>query len=60
MSREAVDKVVAEFGANAVDPGQIHSAEVDVFAPCALGAGLNDDTIPATKQMSFVGWQTIS
>ena len=52
---EAVDRVVAEFGATAVDPGQIHSADVDVFAPCALGAGLNDETIPAIRAKVVCG-----
>ena len=43
---ETVDRAVAEFGAEAVSPDAIHAADVDVFAPCALGAGLNDQTIP--------------
>ena len=43
---EMVDWAVAEFGAEAVSPDAIHAADVDVFAPCALGAGLNDQTIP--------------
>ena len=43
---EMVDRAVAEFGAEAVSPDAIHAADVDVFAPCALGAGLNDQTIP--------------
>ena len=41
-----VDRAVAEFGAEAVSSDAIHAADVDVFAPCALGAGLNDQTIP--------------
>ena len=43
---EMVDRAAAEFGAEAVSPDAIHAADVDVFAPCALGAGLNDQTIP--------------
>ena len=46
IREEIVAQLVAEFGATAVSPDRIHAAEVDVFAPCALGAGLNDDTIP--------------
>lgn len=48
---EALKRAQAEFG-NAVrigDAKTIHAEDVDVFAPCALGAGLNDTTIPAIK-----------
>ena len=39
---EARDK----FGATAVGCDEIYAAAADVFAPCALGAVLNDETIP--------------
>ena len=52
---EAVKKVVTAFGATAVAPHQIHSVTADVFAPCALGAGLNDDTIPEIKTPIICG-----
>lgn len=42
----AVQRAVSAFGARAVPPDAIHAAEADVFAPCALGAGLNARTIP--------------
>ena len=42
---DAVGRVVQHYGATAVEPSQIHSADVDIFAPCALGGGLNDKTI---------------
>ena len=34
------------FGARAVEPDAIYGQAADVFAPCALGAILNDRTIP--------------
>lgn len=40
-----VQRVVDELGATAVDPDAIYSSDADVFAPCALGAVINDDTI---------------
>jgi leucine dehydrogenase len=40
-----VDRVVQEFGAQAVGPDEIYSVDAQVFAPCALGAIVNDDTI---------------
>ena len=35
-----------EFGAVGVEPGAIYGVKADIFAPCALGAVLNDDTLP--------------
>lgn len=46
---EAVRRVVGETGAQAVAPETAHAAEADVFAPCALGAGLNARTIPEIR-----------
>ncbi|HYK81529.1 MAG TPA: amino acid dehydrogenase [Gemmatimonadales bacterium] len=43
---ERVRRVVAEFGAEAVGPDAIYDVAADIFAPCALGAVLNDATIP--------------
>jgi len=41
-----VERVVEEFGAEPVGSDEIYDVEADVFAPCALGAVLNDETIP--------------
>jgi leucine dehydrogenase len=46
---ERVKKVVEETGAKAVDGDEIYSAKADIFAPCALGAIINDETIPKLK-----------
>jgi leucine dehydrogenase len=40
------ERAQREFGASVVDIGDVAKVHCDVFAPCALGAGLNDDTIP--------------
>ncbi len=45
IHKPSVDRVVERFGAKAVEPKRIYSLPVDVFAPCALGAVINDDTI---------------
>lgn len=42
---EPVRRAVREFGAHAVAPDDIYDLDVDVFAPCALGAVINDDTL---------------
>ena len=52
---DAVARVVSEFGATPADPEHIHAADVDLFAPCALGAGLNDQTIPEIKAKAICG-----
>lgn len=38
-----------------VEPGAIYDLEVDVFSPCALGAVLNDDTVPRLKARIVAG-----
>ncbi len=44
-----VARVVKEFGATEAPVATIHAVRADIFAPCALGAILNDDTIPDLK-----------
>jgi len=41
--------VAAGTGAQVVDPADIYDAEADVFAPCALGAILNAETVPRLR-----------
>lgn len=45
INTDAVERAVDAFGATPVDTHEVHAADVDVFAPCALGAVVNDDTI---------------
>jgi len=42
---ERVQRVVEDFGAAAVEPDRVYDVDGDIFAPCALGAIVNDDTI---------------
>jgi leucine dehydrogenase len=46
---ERVASAVKEFGAKAVSDTEIYAEKADIYAPCALGATLNDDTIPRLK-----------
>ncbi len=41
------ERAQREFGAEVGDLASIFATECDVFAPCALGSALNDETIPA-------------
>jgi leucine dehydrogenase len=51
----AVERCAKEFGAQAVGMGQIAGLDVDVYAPCALGAVLNDATVPLIKAKVVAG-----
>ncbi len=42
---QKVKRVVENCGAQAVSPGEIYDVRADIFAPCALGAAINDDTV---------------
>ncbi|WP_078430886.1 Leu/Phe/Val dehydrogenase [Alkalihalobacterium alkalinitrilicum] len=55
INKEAVEKAVVEFGAKSVDPNEIYDQQCDVFAPCALGAVLNDETISRLKAKIIAG-----
>jgi leucine dehydrogenase len=50
-----VERVVSEFEAMAFGPEDIYYADADVFAPCALGGILNDETIHALKAEIVAG-----
>jgi leucine dehydrogenase len=54
INANAVQKVVDTFGATVVDTEEIYQADVDVFAPCAMGAVINDQTLPRLKA-SIIG-----
>src|SRR5213082_2054611 len=49
IDAERVKRVVNEFGARSVASEDIYAVQADVFAPCALGAIINDKTIPQLK-----------
>jgi leucine dehydrogenase len=49
VSQENLDRAVKELGAKAVPTQAIYDAPCDIFAPCALGGILNDETIPRLK-----------
>ncbi|MFW6078545.1 MAG: Glu/Leu/Phe/Val family dehydrogenase [Gemmatimonadota bacterium] len=46
IDAQRVGRVVDEFDAERVEPDAIYEAEAEIFAPCALGAVVNDETIP--------------
>lgn len=46
---DKLQQVVKSTGAVAVDPNLIYDLEMDIYAPCALGATVNDETIDRLK-----------
>lgn len=55
INQEAIDYLVDKVGAKAVGVDEIYDVQADIFAPCALGAILNDDTIPRLKVKAICG-----
>jgi glutamate dehydrogenase/leucine dehydrogenase len=51
----AVERVVGDFGVDAVEVEKIHAVECDVYAPCALGAALSFQTIPELRCAAVCG-----
>jgi leucine dehydrogenase len=46
---DAVARAVREFDVETADPDKIHAVDCDIFAPCALGGIIRDDTLPELK-----------
>lgn len=55
INKEAVRRAVEDFNAKAVDPDEIYGVDCDIYAPCALGATINDVTIPQLKARVIAG-----
>lgn len=55
IDRERVDMVCKEFGATAVGDDKILSMDCDIFAPCALGGVINDQSIPNFRCQVIAG-----
>jgi len=47
--------IAEEFSAESVKPEDIYEVDAQVFAPCAMGAVLNDTTIPQLKARVIAG-----
>ena len=49
IKKDIIQKAVKDFSANAVDPDDIYKMDCDIFAPCAMGAVINDFTVEKLK-----------
>lgn len=50
-----IGQAATAFGAQAVATDAIYDAGADIFAPCAIGAILNEDTIPRLRVAAVAG-----
>ncbi|TRX48899.1 Glu/Leu/Phe/Val dehydrogenase [Fulvivirga sp. M361] len=55
ISEEKLSAVAGETGAKVVGMEDIYDLDMDIYAPCALGATLNDDTISRLKCQIVAG-----
>ncbi len=55
VSGDKVERAVDEFGATPVEADRISATDADVFAPCALGAVINDSSIPRLRAKIVAG-----
>ncbi len=55
INKDNLDRAASEFNAIVVAPDEIYAQEVDVYAPCALGATINDVTLPQIKATIVAG-----
>ncbi|MDN7137799.1 Glu/Leu/Phe/Val dehydrogenase [Pseudidiomarina sp. 1ASP75-14] len=55
INEEACQRAAQELGATVVGLDEIYGLDVDVYAPCALGATINDDTLPQLKAKIIAG-----
>jgi leucine dehydrogenase len=55
LDENRMQRVQQQFAAQAVSAGDILAADVDVLAPCAMGAILNEQTIPTIQARLIAG-----
>ncbi len=49
INKTALEKAAKSFNANVVGLDEIYDVDADIYAPCALGATINDETINRLK-----------
>jgi len=55
LHEDRVELAVQRFKAEPVAPEEIYDVDAEIFAPCALGAIVNDETIPRFKFKIIAG-----
>ena len=55
VNEAALRRAQDELGAKVVSPRELVGLEVDVYAPCALGGAINDETLPLLRCRAVAG-----
>ena len=55
INQERLEEVSKKYGATIYTGADIYSEEMDIYAPCALGATINDDTLTKLKTKVVAG-----
>jgi leucine dehydrogenase len=55
INKDLITRAVDEYGAEAVSPEEIYDVPADVYAPCALGGTVNEQTLPRLKAKIICG-----
>lgn len=55
LSEQRLEEVSKKYGATIFTGEDLYSADVDIYAPCALGATINDDTVYKIKAKVIAG-----
>ena len=55
INEAVLAKAEAELDATILPPDRIHAADVDIFAPCALGGAVNAASLPEIKAAIIAG-----
>jgi leucine dehydrogenase len=55
VNEAALRRAQDEFGAKVVSPAELVALDVDVYAPCALGGAINDETLPLLRCKAVAG-----
>ncbi|MCJ8321247.1 MAG: amino acid dehydrogenase [Colwellia sp.] len=55
INQETLNKAASQFGAVIVGLDEIYDQDIDIYAPCALGATINEETIGRIKAKIIAG-----
>jgi leucine dehydrogenase len=55
INQDLLKRVAQKYSCNVVNPEEIYKVDMDIYAPCALGATINDDTIDVLKCSIIAG-----
>ena len=55
IHEDTLSRVAQTYGAKIVAPKDIYDIDMDIYAPCALGATINDDTLSRLKCSVIAG-----